>query len=109
MLKNDIEVKSVRQLRICHQIRYSNLKDQHPDLFMRHWIFLTNLGKGGRIFVDTGANCNTISDKFYRALLDQGLKCAFYPGSGKGIDINFVGGQRLNSSGDRLLPSVLKS
>ena len=34
--KNDAEVKSVRQLRIHHQIRYSDIKDQRPDPFMRY-------------------------------------------------------------------------
>jgi len=46
-------------------------------------------------------NCNTITRKFYSTLLDQGLKCAFYPGPPGGIDINLVGGQRLGVSGDK--------
>ena len=101
--KSDVEVKSVR---IRHQTRYSNIEDKPPDPFMRYWIFLTNLGQfriqssnEGHlvpIFVDTGADCNTITRKVYRTLLDQSLKCAFYPGSGKGMDVNLVGGQRLN-------------
>ena len=78
---------------------------------MRHWIIFSNLsqirfgsdneGHLAQIFVDTGANCNTISRKFYSTLLDQGLKCAFYPGPPGGIDINFVGGRRLEVSGDK--------
>ena len=35
-------------------------------------------------------------------VLDKGLECAVYPGPSGGIDINLVGGQRLNLSGDRL-------
>ena len=78
---------------------------------MRHWIILSNLGQIrlgsdneghlARIFIDTGANCNTITRKFYSTLLDQGLKCAFYPGILGGIDIYLVGGQRLGVSGDK--------
>ena len=41
------------------------------------------------------------SDNFI--LLDQGLKCAFYPGPPGGIEINLVGGQRLGVSGDKTM------
>ena len=68
---------------------------------MRHWIILKYLGQIrlgsdyeghlARIFIDTGANCNTITRKFYSILLDQGLKYAFYPGPPPGgIEINLV-------------------
>ena len=30
-----------------------------------------------KVFVDTGANCNTISRIFYEILVAQGLKCVF--------------------------------
>jgi len=93
------------------RILYSDIEDKRADPFMRHWIILSNLGQIrlgsdnlchlARIFVDTGAKCNTISRKFYSTLLDQGLKCAFYPGPPGGIDINLVGGQRLGVSGDK--------
>ena len=36
-------------------------------------------------------------------MLDQGLKCAFYPGPSGGIEINLVGGQRLGVSGDKAM------
>ena len=74
--KKDAEVKSVSQLRIRHQIRYSDTEDQRPDEFMKYWIFLTNF--------------NTITRK--RTLLYQGIKCTFYSGSGKDMDVNLVGG-----------------
>jgi len=77
---------------------------------MRQWIILSNPGQIRmvsdneshltRIF-DTGANCNTITRKFYSILMDQGLKCAFHSGPPGGIDINLVGGQRLGVSGNR--------
>jgi len=102
--KPESEAKSVRQIRI----RYSDIEEKSSHPFMRHWIILLNLGQirlGSdneghleRIVIDTGANCNTITRKFYSILLDQGLKCAFYPGD---IEINLVGGQRLRVSGDK--------
>ena len=102
--KKESELKSVRQIRV----RYSDIEGKRPDPFMRHCIIKSNLGQIrigsdnevdlARIFVDTGANCNTISRK-YSTLLDQGPKCRFYPG---GIDINLVGGQRLKVLGDKI-------
>ena len=90
--KSESEVKSVRQIRV----RYSEIEDKRPDPFMRHWIILYNLEEIGigsdnegllaRICIDTGANCNTMSWKFYRTLLDEGLKCAFYPDPPGGIN-----------------------
>ena len=75
---------------------------------MRHWIILSNLGQIrlgsdnerhlARIFVDNGANCYTISRKFYSKLLDQGLKYLLSWSSWRYI--NLVGGQRLGVSGD---------
>ena len=32
--ESDAEVKSVRQLRILHQIRYSDIEDQRPDIHL---------------------------------------------------------------------------
>ena len=79
---------------------------------MRNRIILKNLGQMrlgsdfeghlAKIFIDTGANCNTITIKFYSTLVDQGLKC-FYPGPSGGIEINSVGGQRLGVSGDKTM------
>jgi len=78
---------------------------------MRHLSILSNLGEIrlgsdneghlARIFIDIGANCNTITRKFYSTLLDQGLKCAFYPGPPGGIDVDLVGSHRLGVSGDK--------
>ena len=97
----------MRQIRVS----FSDIEDTRPNAFMRHLIILSNLGRIriglnneghlARIFVDTGANCNTIR-KFYLTLQDgQGLKRTFYPGPPRGIDMNLVGGQRLNVSGDK--------
>ena len=58
-------------------------------------------GHLAQIFVDTGANCNIISRKFYSTLQDQGLKCHLYPDPPECTDINLVGGQRLKVSGDK--------
>ena len=61
------KAKSVRQIRI----RHSDIEDKSSDPLMRHWIILSNLGEIllcsnkedhlVRIFIDTGANCNTIA------------------------------------------------
>ena len=97
-LKPDSEAKSVRLIRI----RNSDIEEMSSDRFMRHWIILSNLGRIrlgsyneghlARIFIDTGANCNTITRKFYSALLDQDLKSALYSGPPGGIYIDFIGG-----------------
>ena len=88
---------------------FSDIEEESSDPFMRHWIILPNLGRIrlgsdneehlARIFIGTGANCYTITRKFYSILLDQGLKYAFYPGPPGGIDIDLVGGQRLGVLG----------
>ena len=72
---------------------------------MRFWVILSNLGQESicaeneghpvRVFVDTGANCNTISRKFYETLVSQGLECVFHPDPTKGFNINLVGKQVL--------------
>ena len=36
-------------------------------------------------------------------MLDQELKCAFYPGPPGGFEIDSVGGQRLGVSGDKIM------
>ena len=63
---------------------------EREDPFIRYWFILSDLGQLrigphneghlAKIFVDTGANCNTISRKFYSTLLDQGLKCSLIQG-----------------------------
>ena len=55
------------------------------------------------IWHESGANCNTITRRFYSILLDQGLKCAFFPGPPGRIEINLVGGQRLGVSGNKAM------
>ena len=77
------------------------------------WIIISNLGQLRigpenerylkKVFIYTGANCNTISRKFYEIVVSQGLKCAFYPGPSKVININLVVGQVLNVSYGRVL------
>jgi len=104
-----VKAKSIRQIRI----RYPDLNAEREDPFMRYWIILSdrgqlrigphNEGRLAKIFVDTGADCNTISRKFYFTLLDQGLKCALILGPSEGLSINLVGGQTLHVTGDRVL------
>ena len=83
------------------EVRFSDLGKDTKDPFMRYWVILSNLGqlrigpenKGylEKVFVDTGADCNTISRKFYEIVVSQGLKRAFYPGPSKGVKIYLVG------------------
>ena len=83
-----------------------SMEREYP--IMRYWIILSNLVQVrigahnediSKIFVNTGANCNTISRKFYLTLVDRGLKCALIPGPSVGLLINLVGGQTLNVTG----------
>ena len=62
-----------------------------------------NAGHPLRLFVDTGANCNTISWKFYETLVAQGLECVFHPGPTEGFNINLVCKQVLHVTGDRFI------
>ena len=67
IFKDDDETKSIRKIRV----RFSSLKSETKDPFMRFWVILSNLrqervgveneGHPVKVFVDTGANCNTIS------------------------------------------------
>ena len=107
--QDEVEKKSIRQIRV----RFSDLESETKDPFMRFWVILSNLGHErtgvqneghpARVFVDTGANCNTISRKFYETLVSQGLECVFHAGPPKGITINLVGKQVLNVTGDRVI------
>ena len=64
--------KSIRQIRI----RHSDLNSVYHDPFLRYWIKIydlsgpardpTHLGYLAQVFVDTGANCNTISRTLFR-------------------------------------------
>jgi len=104
--KDDAEMKSIRQIRV----RLSDQESETKDTFMRYWVIQSNLGQlrigpvmghSAKVFVDTGAYCNTISRKFYKILVAQGLQCAYHPGPIKGININSVGGQVLHVTSDR--------
>jgi len=67
------EEKSIRQIRIRHS-------DRGSDDFLLHWIKVYELYGSVRdlnhsdflaqVFIDTGANCNTISGTFFRQLID---------------------------------------
>ena len=58
---------------------FFDLESETKDPCMRFWVILSNLGQERigvenegrpvRVFVDTGANCNTISRKFYETLV----------------------------------------
>ena len=68
--KEDPEKKSIRQIRA----RFYDLEIDIKDPFMRYWTILSNLGQMrigpeneghlAKEFIDTGANCNTISRNF---------------------------------------------
>ena len=73
------EDKSIRQIRI----RHSDLNTGYQDPFLRYWIKIYDLsgpvrdrthpGYLAQVFVDTGANCNTISRTFFDQLIERGL------------------------------------
>ena len=52
------------------------------------------------MFVDTGANCNTISKTLFEQLIGRGLVYEFIKGPEMGVGINSVGDQNL-ISGDK--------
>ena len=103
--KEDTETKSICQIRV----RFSDLESETNDPFMRFWVILSNLrqerveGHPVKVLVDTGANCNTISRKFYETLVAQGLECIFHPGPTKGFNINLVGKQVLHVTVDQVI------
>ena len=61
-----------------------DLNRRDPDSFLQYWIKLYNLvgsvrdelhpGNLARVFVDTGANCNIISRRFFRGLVAEFIK-----------------------------------
>ena len=53
------------------------------------------------MFVNTGANCNTISRAFFEQLIDRGLNSVRKGAGIKRIRINLLGGQTLMISGDK--------
>ena len=75
----DVEFfKEIRQIKI----RHSDLNRSDPDPFLRYWIKVYDLaglvrdaadpGYLAHVFVDTGANCNTISRRFFDELVTRG-------------------------------------
>jgi len=54
------------------------------------------------MFVDTGANCNTISRRFFDDLVAGGLVAELIKAPESGVRINLVGGQNLVISGDKV-------
>ena len=77
---------------------------------MIYWILLSNLGQVrigehneehlAKIFLDTGANCNTISRTISQSLVDQALKRAFSSDPSKVLSINLVGGHTQHLTGE---------
>jgi len=69
------EEKSIRRIRIQH----SDLNRSDEDPFLRYWIKLYDLagpvrdeldpGYLAHVFLDTSANCNTISQRFFDDLV----------------------------------------
>ena len=70
--KDDAETKSIRLIRL----RLSDLESETKNPLMRFWVILSNLGQERvcaeneghpvRVFLDTGAYCNTISQKIMK-------------------------------------------
>ena len=58
------------------------------------------------MFVDTDANCNTISRRFFDDLAARGLVAKLIKGPEAGVRINLVGGQNLMISGDEVKMEV---
>ena len=59
-------------------------------------------GKDVRVFVDTGANVNTISRSQFIAFLDDNVDIYFVGGPFGGLEVKLVGRQTLNVSGDKV-------
>ena len=59
-----------------------------------------------QVFVDTGANCNTISRTFFEQLIERGLVSELVKGPEVGVRINLVGGRTLGISGDKAIMEV---
>jgi len=50
----------------------------------------THPGYLAQVFVDTSANCNTISRALFQELIDRGLVSEFVKGPESGVRINLV-------------------
>ena len=74
----------------------------YRGLFVTSWLS----GYLAQVFVDTGANCNTISRSFFEQLIDRGLVSELVKGPETGVRINLVGGQTLGISGDKTIMEV---
>ena len=100
--------KSIRQIRI----RHSDLNSGEYDPLLRYWIKIYYLSGPRRssylaqVFVDTGANNDTISRTLFEQLIDRGLVSAFVKGPESSVRINLVGGQTLIISGETEIMEV---
>ena len=102
------EPKSIRQIRI----RFFDLTMEEKDPFIRYWIKLygkrglgngvDDEGKDVRVFVDTGANVNTMSRSQLVAFLDANVDFDYIEDPFGGLEVKLVGGQTLHVAGDRL-------
>jgi hypothetical protein len=102
------EPKSIRQIRI----RFSDLTMEDNDPFIRYWIKVygnQGLGNGAdaegkdvRVFVDTGANVNTMSRRQFMAFFDWNMDFEYIEGPFGGLEVKLVGGQTLHVAGDRV-------
>ena len=98
------ESKSVHRI----LIRLSDLTADDNDPFIRYWIKVYGNQKSEdgreserkdvRVFVDTGANVNTMSRRQFVAFLDSNLDLE---GPFGGLEVKLVGGQTLHVAGDK--------
>ena len=98
------------------EIWHSDVNTGYHDPFLRYWIKIYDLsgpvrdpthpGYLAQVFVDTGANCNTISRALFEQLIDRGLVSELVKGPETGVRINLVGGQTLGISSDKAIIEV---
>jgi hypothetical protein len=92
------------------RIRYSDLGNE--DGFLRFWVLILNLGDPvpspvnegflSKIFVDTGASCNTIDRSYYETLRRQEIRMEYIPGPVGGLEVSLVGNHSLHVQGDKV-------
>jgi hypothetical protein len=85
---------------------------EENDPFIRYWIKVYGNrglgngvdaeGKDVRVFVDTGANVNTMSRSQIVAFLDANVDFDYLEGPFGGWEVKLVGGQTLHVAGDRV-------
>jgi len=76
----------------------SNLNSGYHNPFLPYWIYdlsgptrdPTHLAQ---VFVDTGANCNTISRALFQQQIDRGLVSKFVKRLESGVRISLMGGK----------------